>query len=101
MTSRRGRTGTLRDEQAWCRQYASGMRFGRFHTQGCSFDLVGIPVAKQREVMRDLAQAADAGPFESIWLYDHFHTIPVVSVTAYDSASMDLFTDQVIPELSR
>jgi F420-dependent oxidoreductase-like protein len=27
--------------------------------------------------MRDLAQAADAGPFESIWVYDHFHTVPV------------------------
>jgi len=26
--------------------------------------------------MRDLAQAADAGPFESIWVYDHFHTVP-------------------------
>jgi F420-dependent oxidoreductase-like protein len=27
--------------------------------------------------MRDLAQAADAGPWESIWVYDHFHTVPV------------------------
>jgi F420-dependent oxidoreductase-like protein len=27
--------------------------------------------------MRKLAQAADAGPFESIWVYDHFHTTPV------------------------
>ncbi|GAA1741816.1 LLM class F420-dependent oxidoreductase [Luedemannella helvata] len=27
--------------------------------------------------MRDLALAADAGPFESIWVYDHFHTTPV------------------------
>lgn len=27
--------------------------------------------------MRGLAQAAEAGPFESIWLYDHFHTVPV------------------------
>jgi F420-dependent oxidoreductase-like protein len=55
------------------------MRFGLFIPQGCSFDLVGIPVAKQWEVMRDLAQAADAWPFESIWVYDHFHTIPVPS----------------------
>jgi F420-dependent oxidoreductase-like protein len=26
--------------------------------------------------MRGLAQAADAGPFDSIWVYDHFHTVP-------------------------
>ena len=26
--------------------------------------------------MRDLAQQADAGPWESIWVYDHFHTVP-------------------------
>ena len=26
--------------------------------------------------MRDLATAADAGPWESVWVYDHFHTVP-------------------------
>jgi hypothetical protein len=26
--------------------------------------------------MLDGARAADAGPFESIWVYDHFHTVP-------------------------
>ena len=26
--------------------------------------------------MRGLAQHADAGPWESIWVYDHFHTVP-------------------------
>jgi F420-dependent oxidoreductase-like protein len=52
------------------------MRFGVFVPQGINFDLVGIPVAEQWALMRDLAQAADAGPFESIWVFDHFHTTP-------------------------
>ena len=26
--------------------------------------------------MRDLAQAADRGPWERLWVYDHFHTVP-------------------------
>jgi F420-dependent oxidoreductase-like protein len=26
--------------------------------------------------MRELAQAADKGPWESLWVYDHFHTVP-------------------------
>src|SRR5215472_7197585 len=53
------------------------MRFGVFVPQGWRLDLVGIPVAEQWATMRDLAQAADAGPFESIWVYDHFHTVPM------------------------
>ena len=27
--------------------------------------------------MRDLAVYADAGPWESLWVYDHFHTVPM------------------------
>ncbi|GAA1829295.1 LLM class F420-dependent oxidoreductase [Luedemannella flava] len=53
------------------------MRFGLFVPQGWRLDLVGVPAAEQWTVMRDLALAADAGPFESIWVYDHFHTVPV------------------------
>jgi F420-dependent oxidoreductase-like protein len=52
------------------------MRFGLFVPQGINLDLVGIPVPEQWNLMLDLAQAADAGPFESIWVFDHFHTIP-------------------------
>ena len=32
--------------------------------------------------MRDLARRADAGPWESLWVYDHFHTTPVPSQEA-------------------
>jgi len=53
------------------------MRFGLFIPQGWRLDLAGIAPADQWTTMRDLAQAADSGPFESIWVYDHFHTVPV------------------------
>jgi len=52
------------------------MRFGLFVPQGWRHDLVGIEPADQWQVMKGLAQHADAGPWESIWVYDHFHTVP-------------------------
>jgi len=62
------------------------MRFGLFVPQGWRFDLVGIPATEHWDVMRGLAQAADAGPWESIWVYDHFHTTPVPSEEATHEA---------------
>ncbi len=53
------------------------MRFGIFVPQGWRLDLAGIAPADQWPVMKDLALAADRGPWESIWVYDHFHTVPV------------------------
>jgi F420-dependent oxidoreductase-like protein len=52
------------------------MRFGLFVPQGWRHDLVGIDPADQWGVMRGLAQHADAGPWDSVWVYDHFHTVP-------------------------
>lgn len=53
------------------------MRFGIFIPQGWRLDLVGIEPAAQWEVMRALAARADANPvWESLWVYDHFHTVP-------------------------
>lgn len=53
------------------------MRFGLFIPQGWRLDLVGIPVEKHWEVMRGLAQYADQGRWDSLWVYDHFHTVPM------------------------
>jgi F420-dependent oxidoreductase-like protein len=53
------------------------MRFGLFVPQGWRLDLVGIEPERQWEVMRGVAEYADGGPWESIWVYDHFHTVPV------------------------
>lgn len=53
------------------------MRFGIFIPQGWRLDLVGVDPAAQWGVMRDLAARADANPaWESLWVYDHFHTVP-------------------------
>jgi F420-dependent oxidoreductase-like protein len=53
------------------------MRFGLFIPQGWRLDLAGIDSKDHWQVMRDLAQAADRGPWESLWVYDHFHTVPI------------------------
>ncbi len=53
------------------------VRFGLFVPQGWKMDLVGIddPV-EQYEAMTAVARDADAGPWDSVWVYDHFHTVP-------------------------
>ncbi|GAA4160068.1 LLM class F420-dependent oxidoreductase [Gryllotalpicola daejeonensis] len=63
------------------------MRFGMFVPQGWRHDLVGIDPAEQWAVMNGLAQHADANEqWESIWVYDHFHTVPVPSDQATHEA---------------
>lgn len=63
------------------------MRFGLFIPQGWRFDLTGIAPADQWGVMRDLVQHADAGTaWESVWVYDHFHTTPEPSEEATHEA---------------
>lgn len=52
------------------------MRFGLFVPQGWRLDLVGIEPAQQWARMLDVARHADDGPWDSIWVYDHFHTVP-------------------------
>ena len=49
-------------------------------------DLVGIPPKDHWPVMRDLALYADAGPWDSLWVYDHFHTVPMPSDEATHEA---------------
>ncbi|GJF08377.1 LLM class F420-dependent oxidoreductase [Mycolicibacterium cyprinidarum] len=54
------------------------MRFGLFIPQGWRLDLVGIDPVDQWRVMRDLATYVDdGGVWDSLWVYDHFHTVPV------------------------
>lgn len=62
------------------------MDFGFFIPQGWRFDLVGIDPVDHWQVMNGLAQRADAGPWDSIWVYDHFHTSPVPSEEATHEA---------------
>ncbi|MFF3568751.1 LLM class F420-dependent oxidoreductase [Nocardia jiangxiensis] len=63
------------------------MRFGIFIPQGWRLDLVGIDPAAQWTVMRDLARRADANDdWESLWVFDHFHTVPVPTSEATHEA---------------
>lgn len=58
------------------------MRFGVFVPQGWRMDLAEIadPV-EQYEAMTNVAKAADQlEVFDSIWVYDHFHTVPKPSM---------------------
>src|ERR671915_600719 len=65
------------------------MRFGIFVPQGWRLDLVGIDAKDQWPTMKSLAQRADAGPWESIWVYDHFHTVPAPT----DEATHEAWTE--------
>jgi len=53
------------------------VRFGVFVPQGWRMDLVEIadPI-EQYEAMTEVARVADRGPWDSVWVYDHFHTTP-------------------------
>ncbi len=63
------------------------MRFGLFIPQGWRLDLVNIDPAEHWAVMRDLAQYADDNPaWDSLWVYDHFHTVPVPTAEATHEA---------------
>ncbi|MCU1545391.1 MAG: class F420-dependent oxidoreductase, partial [Homoserinimonas sp.] len=62
------------------------MRFGLFVPQGWRHDLVGIHPVDQWATMSRFAAHADAGPWESIWVYDHFHTVPAVTDEATHEA---------------
>jgi F420-dependent oxidoreductase-like protein len=59
-----------------------------FVPQGWRHDLVGIDPADQWAAMSSVAGHADAGPWESIWVYDHFHAVPV----ATDEATHEAWT---------
>lgn len=63
------------------------MRFGLFIPQGWRLDLVGIDPAEQWAVMNGLATYADnTQAWDSLWVYDHFHTVPVPSSEATHEA---------------
>ena len=52
------------------------MRFGLFIPQGWRLDLVGIEPPDHWAAMLGVATHAENGPWESVWVYDHLHTVP-------------------------
>jgi len=62
------------------------MRFGLFIPQGWRLDLAGVPAEQHWQVMLGLAAYADDGAWDSLWVYDHFHTVPVPTAEATHEA---------------
>jgi F420-dependent oxidoreductase-like protein len=59
------------------------MRFGLFVPQGWRRDLDLIPDPVEKfEAMTTVAKVADEGGWDSIWVYDHFHTVPEPALEA-------------------
>ena len=53
------------------------MKFGAFVPQGWRLDLMQIPAGHaQYQAMKQCALRAEKAGYESLWLYDHFHTVP-------------------------
>lgn len=55
------------------------MQFGVIVPQGWRLDLRDVPAGyPQYETMRGYAQEAERRNYDSVWVFDHFHTIPEV-----------------------
>ena len=52
------------------------MKIGAFVPQGWRMDLNGIDKNDQWQTILDSANKIEALNYESIWVYDHFHTVP-------------------------
>ncbi len=54
------------------------MRFGTMVPQGWKLELEGVPEDEQWGRIRDAAVNAENTGWDSLWVYDHFHTHPIV-----------------------
>lgn len=52
------------------------MKIGAFIPQGWRMDLSGISLENQWETILQSADKIESLGYESIWVYDHFHTVP-------------------------
>jgi len=52
------------------------MKLGAFIPQGWRMDLNGIPINEQWETILKVASEIEKFNYESLWVYDHFHTVP-------------------------
>ena len=52
------------------------MKFGAFVPQGWRHDLAGIDTSEHWPTMVGLANEIESLGYESLWVYDHFHTVP-------------------------
>ncbi len=64
------------------------MRVGIIVPQGWTQEYVGVEPRQAWQRTRSVARRADDLGFESIWLFDHFHTVP----TTVETTTFELFT---------
>jgi F420-dependent oxidoreductase-like protein len=50
-----------------------------FVPQGWRLDLAGIPFEDHWPIMQGVATAAEGAGYQSVWVYDHFHTVPIAT----------------------
>jgi len=62
------------------------MRFGLVIPQGWRLDLTGIEPKDHWSTMLEVARFAENDYSESVWVYDHFHTVPVPTQEATHEA---------------
>ena len=55
------------------------MQIGTFVPQGWRLDLVGVDTVDQWTTMKRVAWQAEQLGYDSIWVYDHFHTVPMAT----------------------
>ena len=53
------------------------MKIGAFVPQGWRMDLNGVTQDKQWQTILDAANKIEELDYESLWVYDHFHTVPI------------------------
>ena len=78
----------------------SVMRFGLFVPQGWKIDLAGIETTEHWPTITRIARLAEDRGFESVWVFDHFHTVPApTQEVTYEAwtlmASVAAVTDRV------
>ncbi len=55
------------------------MRYGAFIPQGWRLDLAGIDRREQWPTMLAVAKDIESAGYESLWVFDHFHTVPIAT----------------------
>ncbi len=76
------------------------MKFGAFLPHGWRLDLAGVDLADQWPVIIERAQRLEANGFASLWVNDHFHTVPTATQeVTYEAwtltAALAQVTDQI------
>jgi len=61
------------------------MRFGLFLPQGWRLDLVEVEPERHWSVISGLAARADAGVWDSLWVFDHLHTFPAAEEANHEA----------------